>query len=264
MEPRQLFLASLLLGLCACAKSPTASRPAPVLSKSPSVISQSLIDSYLEQKIGVPTAAVDAALKARLLKELQQLAAAAQEEADRADASTEAAIELQRIELLAHAGAIAAGVFAPPSDADLKAEYDHYVANLPPKEYHVAHILVPTQAAAQVIITKLQGGADFATLAREQSADDSKVRGGDLGWIAPGRLPVDFTNAVDALKVSHITTTPVHTVYGWHVMKLLESRPTTPTPFEQVKAQLGANLQQIRYQQFLESALANAQVHTGG
>lgn len=55
----------------------------------------------------------------------------------------------------------------------------------------------------------------------------------------------------------------MHTIYGWHVIKLIESRPATPPSFEQVKAQLTANLQQARYQQFLESALANARVAKG-
>jgi peptidyl-prolyl cis-trans isomerase C len=227
-------------------------------------ISPALFDYYVSQKTGVAADKVDPTMKAALLQDLDRLKAAAAAEEGKADAATLEALELQRIELLAHAGATAAGVYAAPSEAELKAEYDRYVAGLPATEFHVAHILVATESAALLLIIKLQGGADFAKTASEQSADDSKTRGGDLGWIAPGKLPVDFTNAVQALKRGQITTHPVHTVYGWHVIKLLESRPAAAPPFEQVKAQLAANLQQARYKQFLDSAIAHPKPGTGG
>ena len=258
MSAKFLILAASAVLLAACSRqsnSPSAAATAPVSSKP---ITQDLFDYYVKQKTGSPAAKVDPKLGSVLMQELEQMKAAAAAEENKADAETQEALELQRIELLAHAGAAAAGVFASPSDAELKAEYDGFVAGLPAQEYHVAHILVPTEPVAEVLITKLQGGADFAKLAREQSADDSKVKGGDLGWIAPGKLPVDFTKAAETLKPGKITSRPVHTIYGWHVIKLLEVRAAAPPPFEQVKAQLTANLQQARYKKFLESALVIA------
>jgi peptidyl-prolyl cis-trans isomerase C len=231
---------------------------APMTSVAGEPISQDLFNYYVQQKSGIAPDKVGPALKASLLQDLEQLKAAAVAEESQANADIKEALELQRIELLAHAGATAAGVYAPLSDAELKAEYDRFVASLPAQEFHVAHILVAAEPAAQLIITKLQGGADFARLAGEQSADDSKSRGGDLGWIAPGKLPVDFTNAVQGLKPGQINAHPVHTIYGWHVIKLLETRPAAAPPIEQVKAQLAVNIQQARYKHFLELALANA------
>jgi peptidyl-prolyl cis-trans isomerase C len=90
-------------------------------------------------------------------------------------------------------------------------------------DYHVAHILVATQSTADALIAKLQSGAHFATLAREASADESKTRGGDLGWIAPGKLPAEFTDAVRPLEPGLFTAHPLHTAYGWH--KLMQIRP---------------------------------------
>jgi peptidyl-prolyl cis-trans isomerase C len=263
MRANALVLIAATLCLLACGRQTNVSSNPPVATVGTQNISQGLFDYFVSQHTGVTADKADPALKASLLQDLEQLKAAAVAEESKADADTKEALELQRIELLAHAGAVAAGVFAPPSDVELHAEYDRFATSLPTKEFHVAHILVATEPTAQVLIAKLQAGADFAKLASEQSADDSKVRGGDLGWIAPGKLPVDFTNAVQALNPGQITTRPVHTIYGWHVIKLLEARPATAPPFEQVKAQLGVNLQQARYKQFLELALANAKSNKG-
>jgi parvulin-like peptidyl-prolyl isomerase len=73
----------------------------------------------------------------------------------------------------------------------------------------------------------------------------------------------DSTNAVQALRPGEIAVRPVHVIYGWHVIKLLEARPAATPPFAHIKAQLAANLQQARCKQFLESALANAKANTG-
>ena len=117
-----------------------------------------------------------------------------------------------------------------------------------------------TENAANLLLVKLQSGTDFAKLARTESADDSRSRGGDFGWIAPGKLPVAFTDAVKSLKPNQTTQKPVHTPYGWHLINLLETRAASAPPFDQVKAQLAANLQQERYQKVLDDSLRNAQV----
>lgn len=246
----------VMAALCfvACARQSNNPPPKPLAANTDAA---ALIDYYVLQKTGVSADKVDAAVKAPLLRELEQLQAAALVEQTRADPNVRVAIELQRIELLAHAGAVAAGVFAAPSDAELKTQYELFVASLPSQEFHVAHILVATEAGAQILITKLQGSSDFAALAHEQSADDSKVRGGDLGWITPGKLPSEFTNAVLVLKPNQFTARPVHTIYGWHIIKLLGTRAVTHPSIEQVQAQLAANWQQARFSEFLQSALAN-------
>lgn len=135
-------------------------------------------------------------------------------------------------------------------------QYDRFVLSLPPKEFHVAHILVATEGMAQVLITELQSGSDFAKLAREKSADDSNAKGGDIGWISPGKLPVEFTAAVQGLKAGQFTQRPVHTPYGWHVIKVLEARSSAAPPFDQVKSQLTVDLHRQRYEKFLAGAVA--------
>lgn len=218
-------------------------------------ISPELFDYYASKQTRVAADQIPQARKDVLLVELHKLAAAAQAEASHVSADTRHELDLQRMQTLAHAGAVAAGVFATPSDADLRTAYEQFKSKLPASEYHVAHILVATEGLAELVIVRLQAGEAFAKVAQEKSADDSKSRGGDIGWIAPGKLPVDFTDALATLKVGGVSTKPVHTIYGWHVIKLLETRAANPPPFEQVKAQLAVNLQQDRYQAFLDQSL---------
>jgi peptidyl-prolyl cis-trans isomerase C len=260
------ILAVIVFGVSACSapsKSKTQASSPSVATVAGQPISQDLFNYYVLKQTGVAPEKVDAALKDSLLGDLKRLKAAALVGESEADLTLGDQIELQRLELLAHAAATAAGVYSPPSDADLQAEYERFKAALPAKEFHVAHILVAAEKAAEVLTVKLQSGADFSKLAREQSADESNTRGGDLGWISAGKLPVDFMNAIQALKPGQITAHPVHTIYGWHVIKLVETRSASAPPFEEVKAQIAANLQQARYKQFLESAAANAKIYKG-
>lgn len=126
------------------------------------------------------------------------------------------------------------------TDQKLKAAYDKYVKDAPPREEVKArHILVPTEAEAKAIIEQLKKGADFATLAKEKSTDPAaKTSGGDLGWFTKAQMVPEFADAAFKLKKDQITDTPVKTQFGWHVIKV-EDRRTAPTPtFEQVKQQL--------------------------
>jgi peptidyl-prolyl cis-trans isomerase C len=244
----------LASGAHGCGTHGESQSPAGVATVGGKAISQPLFNYFVSQKTGLPADQVTAAQKAALFEELKRLTAAAEAGAAHASSDTVQALELQRLEFLAHTAAAAAGALAPPTDAELRNEYDRFKSELPATQFHVAHILVSTQDAAAGLIAKLTGGADFAALAREQSADATRTQGGDMGWIAPGKLPPAFTDAVQSLKPGEFTLHAVHTIYGWHVIKVLESRAAAAPPFEAVKAQLSANLQQSRYQRFLASA----------
>jgi peptidyl-prolyl cis-trans isomerase C len=223
-------------------------------------ISQALFDYYVQKRTGQPPEKVDTGLKQRLLEDLIAIEAAALAEEQSPKPGIEREVELTRLEVLSKAAADTAGVYATPSDQDLQTAYQAYVTAQPAQEYHVAHILVATEALAVRAIDELNHGKDFAALAKERSADDSKTRGGDLGWIVPGHLPKAFTDSVSTLKPGQYTKQPVQTPYGWHVVKLMEARPATPPPFEQVKAQLAVNLQQERREKFIQAVLAKTTV----
>jgi peptidyl-prolyl cis-trans isomerase C len=148
----------------------------------------------------------------------------------------------------------------PVKDADIKAEYDKAKAGAPDKEYHARHILVEKEDDAKAIITKLKGGAKFDELAKQSKDPGSAAQGGDLGWTDPTRFVPEFSKALMALKAGAITDTPVKTQYGYHVIKLEETRPVTIPPLEQVKQQVAEQLQQRKLAEFRESLLKKAKV----
>ncbi len=86
-------------------------------------------------------------------------------------------------------------------DNTLKAYYDKNVIKNVPKEYKARHILVKTEDEAKALIKELDGGADFAKLAKEKSTDSgSGSRGGDLGWFTDKDMVAPFAEKVAGLK----------------------------------------------------------------
>jgi peptidyl-prolyl cis-trans isomerase C len=135
------------------------------------------------------------------------------------------------------------------SDADVKAKYDEVVKNTPPQdEIRASHILVKDEATAKDIIKQLHGGAKFADLAKKYSIDPTKEQGGDLGYFVRGAMVKEFGDAVFAMKKGEVTKEPVHTQFGYHVIKVVDRRPQEKPPFDKVKDQIKAQLtdQQIR------------------
>ena len=111
------------------------------------------------------------------------------------------------------------------------------------QEVQASHILVETEAEAQEIIDELAKGADFAELAKKRSKDPgSGANGGDLGFFRKGQMVEPFAAAAFGLEKGSITETPVQTQFGWHVIKVLDSRTAAPPPFEQVAEQLRGEL----------------------
>ncbi len=125
------------------------------------------------------------------------------------------------------------------SDADAKAFYDKLVAKEPPREeIRARHILVKTEDEAKAIIKELEGGADFAELAKARSTGPSgKKSGGDLGYFGAGQMIKPFEKVAFALKKGEISK-PVKTKFGWHVIKLEDRRQSKPPAFEGIKDKL--------------------------
>jgi len=146
------------------------------------------------------------------------------------------------------------------TDEQLRERYEQEVEHGPKQEYRVRHIIVDSEDAARDIIAQLGKGADFAALAHERSTGPSKDEGGDLGWLGPGMVVPEFFAAVQTLKAGEYTRTPVHTSFGWHVIKVEETRPLTPAPFEQVKEKIQTMLRQQQFEEKIEELRARADV----
>ncbi|HIP23525.1 MAG TPA: peptidylprolyl isomerase [Rhodobacteraceae bacterium] len=115
------------------------------------------------------------------------------------------------------------------SDEAVQAAYDAQYGNLPAEpEFNASHILVETEEEAQALIVRLEGGADFAELAKEKSTGPSGPNGGELGWFGLGMMVEPFEEAVLEMEVGAISA-PVNTQFGWHVLILNEKR-NKPAP----------------------------------
>jgi peptidyl-prolyl cis-trans isomerase C len=149
----------------------------------------------------------------------------------------------------------------PVKDADIKAEYEKVkAANANRKEYHARHILVATEDEAKQIIAKLKGGAKFEDLAKASKDPGSAANGGDLGWAAPENFVPEFSKAMTTLNKGQITETPVKSQYGYHVIKLEESRNATIPPLEEVKQQVAESLQQRKLAEFRDNLMKKAKI----
>ncbi|MFZ3308165.1 MAG: peptidylprolyl isomerase [Xanthobacteraceae bacterium] len=162
-------------------------------------------------------------------------AAEKQNIADRADVKHRIAFERNKVlmeSLLQDTGKAAL------TDDALHKVYDEAVKQMPPEEeVHARHILVPTEDEAKEIEAELKKGADFATLAKEKSKDPGAADGGDLGYFTKDQMVPEFSAAAFKLDKGQISD-PVHTQFGWHIIKV-EDKRIKPTPtFDEVKPQL--------------------------
>ena len=147
------------------------------------------------------------------------------------------ALENERRALLA-SEAVAAAASQDLSDAAIQEAYDAKYANAEMgKEFDASHILVETEEEAQAVVAELEGGADFAAVAKEKSTGPSGPNGGSLGWFGAGMMVAPFQEAVEGMEVGTISA-PVQTQFGWHVIKVEETRDAPAPEFAQVKDQL--------------------------
>ncbi|MEL6607299.1 MAG: peptidylprolyl isomerase [Pseudomonadota bacterium] len=146
------------------------------------------------------------------------------------------------------------------SETDVQAAYDAQFGSFEgTPEFNASHILVATEAEAQDLVTQLEGGADFATLAMEFSTGPSGPRGGELGWFGPGMMVPAFEEAVTELEVGQVSA-PVETQFGWHVVKLNDARTTQPPALEEVREDLEGAIRSEALRMAIEALEAEAEV----
>ncbi|MFT3972680.1 MAG: peptidylprolyl isomerase [Amaricoccus sp.] len=153
------------------------------------------------------------------------------------------AVENQRRTALASMAA-QSSVAAAVSDDAVKAAYDKMVADFKPAtEWNASHILVDSEDKAKELKAKIDGGADFAEVAKANSSDGSAASGGDLGWFGAGQMVPEFETAVKSLQKGEVSA-PVKTQFGWHLVKLVDTRETTPPTLDEARPQIENDLRQ--------------------
>ena len=134
-----------------------------------------------------------------------------------------------------------------------------YGAGEPVMEFHAAHILVTTEEARDQVVAALDEGREFAEVAAEFSIDGSAQQGGDLGWFAAGMMIPDFQAAVEALEVGQVSA-PVQTRFGWHVIKLFETRNQSVPELATVRDELVSQIQREATRAVIDGLRAAASV----
>ncbi|GLQ28249.1 peptidylprolyl isomerase [Sulfitobacter pacificus] len=159
------------------------------------------------------------------------------------------------------AGEVIEGVMAAPVEEDaIKAAYDaQYKDQEAGEEYNASHILVETKEEADAIKEALDEGADFAELAREKSTGPSGPGGGSLGWFGAGMMVPTFEAAVVEMEPGAVSA-PVETQFGWHVIKLNETRKTKAPQMEDVREELELQVRQTLVQTRIEEITEKADV----
>ena len=148
-----------------------------------------------------------------------------------------------------------------PEEAAIKALYDEKYGDFEgPKEVHARHILVKTEDEAKELIKELDGGKDFAELAKEKSTGPSGPQGGDLGFFTKERMVKPFAEAAFAMEPGAYSKEPVKTDFGWHVIKVEEVRSQPAPSFEAVKNQLRVEAIRSHYNKVMEELKAKADI----
>ena len=106
------------------------------------------------------------------------------------------------------------------------------------QEVRARHILVPTEDEAKAILAEVKKGTDFAELAKQKSKDPgAAAEGGDLGYFGKDQMVPEFAETAFKLDKGQVSD-PVKTQFGWHIIKVEDTR-TKPVPeFAQVKDQV--------------------------
>ena len=147
----------------------------------------------------------------------------------------------------------------PVSDDALKQEFEKINAQRCNKEYKVSHILLKTEAEAKTVEDQLKN-SKFEDVAMDKSQDPgSSVKGGDLGWAVPSNFVKPFSDAMVALSKGQISA-PVQSQFGWHIIRLEDTRDMKVPSFDEVKPQLAQHMQQQLVQQAITEQRAKAKI----
>jgi peptidyl-prolyl cis-trans isomerase C len=149
----------------------------------------------------------------------------------------------------------------PVTDAEIKAEYDKFVAANGGKEYRARHILVEKEDEAKALIADIKKGGSFEDLAKKASKDPgSGANGGDLDWAAAGSYVPEFSGAMVKLAKGQMTDAPVKSQFGFHIIRVDDVREAQLPKLEEVKPQISQQLQQQKLSTFQDGLRAKAKI----
>ncbi len=151
----------------------------------------------------------------------------------------------------------------PVTEADLKKEYDTIKAEQANrKEFKLRHILVKTEDEAKALIKAIKAKkTTFEAAAKKDSIDTgSGQNGGELGWGPTTNYVPEFAQAVESMKKGQLSTDPVQTQFGWHVIQVEDERPVAFPSFDEAKPQLEEMMRQQELSTYQKKLMADAKI----
>ena len=247
------------------APAPAATPAAPAAKDAPAkeMYPQSHFDFLLKERIASGQAADSPQLREMIRDELinrELVMREAKKKGLDKDATVKASMELNAQTVLVRAYMQDYVRANPPSDDQLKKDYEAIRATLGNKEYRARHILVDKEDEAKEIITQLQKGEKFDKLAERSKDPGSKDKGGDLDWASPVNFAKPFSDAMVALQKGKFTPTPVQTQFGWHVIQRDDVRDTKAPSFDEVKPNLVQRAQGLLVEKHLADLRTKASI----
>ncbi len=170
------------------------------------------------------------------------------------------AIERETRRLLAEAYVAAALANLDRSPAALRRFHDAHPDRFStPKRVLARHIVVAEREQAETLRGEVLAGADFNKLAREHNTDRTRVRGGELGWVAPNLMVPEFEAVIFELAPGG--TSPVfETPFGFHVAQVLQVQPAATRPFATIRPRVEEALRNDRIDELRRAGLARFEV----
>lgn len=146
------------------------------------------------------------------------------------------------------------------SEEAVNAAYEKMVADfVPATEYNASHILVQTEEEAQAVVERLGAGEEFADVAADVSLDTTSANGGNLGWFGTGVMVPEFEDTVTSLEKGEVSD-PVQTQFGWHIVKLEDTRDTEAPTLQQTAGQLANEIQTAAIDEYVAGLEEGADV----
>ena len=151
---------------------------------------------------------------------------------------------------------------AAVTDEAIQSAYDEMTAAAtatPVKEWNASHLLVATEEEAAAAQERINSGEDFATVAQEVSTGPSGPTGGELGWFGPDQMVAEFETAVQGMEPGDVSG-PVQTQFGWHIIKLNDTRDRPVPTLDEMRAEIVSGLQEQVILSKIEELKANAEI----
>ncbi|WP_145104979.1 peptidylprolyl isomerase [Cereibacter sediminicola] len=150
------------------------------------------------------------------------------------------------------------------TDEALQAAYDARFADAAEQtEYNASHILVESEEEATTLKAEIEEGADFADVAREHSSDGAAANGGSLGWFGLGMMVKPFEDAVVGMKPGEVAG-PIETQFGWHLVKLNETRIAEKPTLDEMRDELAGQIEQEAIARHIDEVTAKATIARPG